>query len=349
MSRCGAQRAGEVAARPLHSRPELLHTNRTRAGARMTSISEQAKAELARLRKQRGGVRPLAQRRRDAEAEARLAILPRDARFSAVPVGQMSVEWMEMPRVWRDRVLLYVHGGNFVFGSPRTHRRLVAHLSRALHMRVLQPDYRLAPEYPFPAAAQDVLATYKWLLGQGFSADNIVFGGDGAGAGLVLTALVALRDAGAALPRAAMLLSPWVDLACAGPHASTLERLDPVHSRASLLADAALVAAQRDLTLPLLSPLYAALEGLPPLLMQVGSEEVLRDDATRLKERAEAAGVTVSLSICDGLWHLFQMAGIDVPEARQAIDDIGKQVRDLFRPNPAARAEAREPEAITFL
>jgi len=176
-----------------------------------------------------------------------------------------------------------------------------------------------------------VLIFYGWLVRQGIPEDRIVLGGDGAGGGMVLSMLLALRNGGAKLPRAAVLMSPWTDLTCSSPSYLRQRRLDPVMQRDELLEAAGWYAGKRDPEEGLLSPLFADLGGLPPLAVHVGSEEVLVDDSRLLAERARDAGVTVDFKIHDGLWHGFHHAAPAVPEARQAIDDLGVFVRSLFR------------------
>ncbi len=294
-------------------------------------ISPEARAELDRLfATSSAAAVPLAQRRRTWEAEARMQVLPRDARFSSTNVEGVPAEWMEMPHVWRDRVFLFLHGGAYSSGSPRTHRRLAADLSRATHMRLLVPDYRLAPEAPFPAGVKDALLAYGWLLKKGISEQNIVVGGDCAGGGLALSMLLALRDAGANMPCAAVLLSPWTDLSCSSPSYGRLRKFDPLVSREQLREAAQVYAGRRDCADPILSPLFADLSGLPPMLIHAGADEVMVDDSRLFAERAAAAGVPVTLKVFDGMWHVFHASGRGLPEARQAIDEIGIYVKGLF-------------------
>lgn len=303
-------------------------------------LSAEARTERDRLKAAQRAGAPLAQRRREWEAAARLEVLPRDARFALERLGDHTAEWMEMPRVWRDRVLLFAHGGNYAMGSPRTHRKLTAELSRSLHMRVLTPDYRLAPEHPFPAGIKDLLIYYGWLLKQGVPEERIVLGGDGAGGGMMLSMLLALRNAGAKLPRAAVLMSPWTDLTCSSPSYLRQRRLDPIMDRDLLLEAAGWYAGQRDPAETLLSPLFADLGGLPPMVIHVGSEEVLLDDSRLFAERAAAAGITVDFKVHEGLWHGFHHASPGVPEARQAVDELGVFVRGLFRASTLSGAAA---------
>jgi epsilon-lactone hydrolase len=291
--------------------------------------SAEAKAELQRLFAVKSPDPPLPILRREWEAAARLEVLPTGSRFSRVEVGALSCEWMEMPRVARDRVFLLLHGGGYNAGSPRTHRKLAAHLSRAAHMRVLTPDYRLAPEHPFPAAVKDALTAYGWLLKQGISAKNIVVGGDSAGGGLAMSMLLALREAGAEMPLAAVLMSPWADLTTSMPSYRSNRKYDACVTLEDLRQAALWYAGERDPADPMLSPVFADLSGLPPMLIHAAADEVMVDDARALAERAGRAGVEATLKVYDGVWHAFHGAGMEIPESRQAIDEIGTYLRVL--------------------
>ncbi|HEX2844596.1 MAG TPA: alpha/beta hydrolase, partial [Candidatus Limnocylindria bacterium] len=201
---------------------------------------------------------------------------------------------------------------------------------RAAHARVLTPDFRLAPEHPFPAAVKDVLTVYGWLLDQGVGEPNIIVGGDSSGGGLALSMLLALREAGAAMPRAAVLLSPWTDLTTSGASHERHRKLDPTVTRAALKVAAAWYAGGRDLAEPMLSPLFADLTGLPPLLVHVGGDEILLDDGRLLAERARAAGVGAQYRVFDGMWHVHHFAAPEVPEALAAMNDIAAFIRSQF-------------------
>jgi monoterpene epsilon-lactone hydrolase len=292
-------------------------------------VSSEAKAELERLFAAKSPDPPLPILRREWEASARQQVLPKESRFSRVTAGEISCEWMDMPRVPRDRVFLLLHGGGYNAGSPRTHRKLAAHLSRATHMRVLTPEYRLAPEYPFPAAVKDVLAVYGWLLGQGIKAQHIVVGGDSAGGGLALSMLLALREAGATMPLAVILMSPWVDLTTSMPSHRTNRKYDPCVMPEDLRQAALWYAGERDPGEPMLSPVFADLSGLPPMLIHAAADELLVDEARLLADRAVEAGVAATLKIFDGVWHAFHGWGMEIPESRQAIDEIGTYLRAL--------------------
>jgi acetyl esterase/lipase len=300
-------------------------------------VSAEARAEIDRMiaaRRQAAAQPPQApsieQDRREWEASARLTVLAKGARFQGVDAGGVKAEWMEMPLVARDRVFFLLHGGGYTSGSPRTHRKLAASLSRAAHMRVLTPDYRLAPEHPFPAGVKDALKAYGWLLDQGIPAANIVVGGDSAGAGLALSMLIALRDGGAKLPRAAVLMSAWTDLTTSSASHGTHKKLDVQVTRQGLRSAGELYMGGRDPSDPMASTLFADPSGLPPILLQVGGDEILLDDSRIFAERARAAGVDATLQVFDGMWHVFQFNAPDVPEAQAAMNDIAAFIRAQF-------------------
>jgi acetyl esterase/lipase len=200
-------------------------------------------------------------------------------------------------------------------------------VSRAAAARVLLVDYRLAPEYPHPAAVQDATAAYRWLLAQGCKPGRLAIAGDSAGGGLTVATLVALRDAGTPLPAAGVCLSPWVDLEGVGESMRAKADLDPMVYHDGLLQMAALYLNGLDPRTPLAAPLYADLRGLPPLLIQVGTAETLLDDSVRLAARAREADVDVTLEPWDDMIHVFQAFAGVLPEGQQAVDRIGEFVR----------------------
>jgi acetyl esterase/lipase len=274
--------------------------------------------------------KPVEKRRRDWEAEARLHVLPKGAHFQSADMGGIKAEWMEMPRVGQDRVLLLLHGGGYNSGSPRTHRKLAALLSRAAHMRVITPDYRLAPEHVFPAAVKDALKAYGWLLEQGFSADKIIVAGDSAGGGLALSMMLALREAQAALPRMAIVLSPWTDLGVSSPSYERKRKFDPVITKEGLGEAGRWYAGERSLSDPMASPLFADPAGLPPLLIHVGGDETMLDDSRIFAERAKAAGVEVTYREFPEMWHVHHHGAPEVPESVQAFNEISAFIRSQF-------------------
>ncbi len=264
---------------------------------------------------------------RAAMDEMALAPQP-DVKCQPVSAGGVPAEWIEAPGADASRAVLYLHGGGYVMGSLKSHRDLMGRISRAARARVLGLDYRLAPEHPFPAAVDDGLAGYRFLLNQGFQPSRLAIAGDSAGGGLTVATLLAARDAGVALPAAAVCLSPWVDLEGTGESMKTRLQVDPIASPQGthLLAQAYL--GNRSLRTPLASPLYADLKGLPPLLIQVGDHEVLLDDSTRLAERARTAGVKVKLEIWPEMVHVWQLFASILPEGQQAVDGLGSFLRE---------------------
>lgn len=260
---------------------------------------------------------PVTAKRGKIERLNRLAPLPAGVRCTPAAADGVPVEWI-IPAGAGRGVLLYLHGGAYAMGSLTSHRELVARLAQAGGMRALAVAYRLAPEDPYPAALHDALAAYRWLRGQGTAAAQIVVAGDSAGGGLALAALLALRAEGEQLPGTAVLLSPWTDLALTGESVQSKAAVDPILTPAGLARFAALYAGAHPLDEPLISPHYAELHGLPPLLIQAGTHEILLDDARRLAASARAAGVPATLQTWEGLFHVFQMVSF-LPETREAL------------------------------
>jgi len=249
-----------------------------------------------------------------------------NVRYEAVDAEGVSAEWLT-PTIRDDRVLLYLHGGCYATGSVETHRDLMSRLSIEARMRLLGLNYRLAPMHPFPAAIEDAVAAYRWLLKTGTEPAHIAIAGDSAGAGLALAATLTIRDEGSPLPGAVVCLSPWVDLAATGASMESKANHDPIVSREMLLGWGRLYLGDRDPRTPLASPLYADMRGLPPLLIQVGSSEVLLEDSLRLAERATIAGVSTTLEVWPEMIHVFQIFAAILPEAREAIKRVGEFVR----------------------
>jgi acetyl esterase/lipase len=246
----------------------------------------------------------------------------------AVRARGVAAEWLEGPGARADRAILYLHGGGYVLGGVNSHRDLIARLSAAAGARALGIDYRLAPEHPFPAAVEDAVGAYRFLLDEGVTPQHIAIAGDSAGGGLTAATLLAIRDRGLPLPAAAALLSPWVDLEGTGESMNGGISDDPMVSKAlvALMAPAYLNGASaRD---PLASPLHANLRGLPPLLIQVGRRELLLDDSTRLALAAQRAGVRVTLQVWPGMIHVWQIFASELEEGREAIARIGEFLRE---------------------
>jgi acetyl esterase/lipase len=264
-----------------------------------------------------------AQRARQARA-ARFTRIPADVVCRPVDADGVPCEWIVSSEAASDPVsgMIYLHGGAYALGSIDVFRPFLARLARATGTRVLAVDYRLAPEHPYPAALEDAVTAYRWALdAAGAAPSQVLVAGDSAGGGLALAALLALRDTGAPLPAGAVCLSPWLDLALTGASVRGNARVDPILSYEALDGYACLYAGAHDRTSPLISPLYADLRDLPPLLIQVGTEEILLDDAVRCADRARAAGVAVTLDVVDGMFHVFQMVGA-LPETQAALREI---------------------------
>lgn len=237
-------------------------------------------------------------------------------------------EWVIPAGAGNKRIILYLHGGAYNAGSIHSHRALAANIAYAAHARALTIDYRLAPEHPYPAALVDAFSAYKWLLELGIRSEQIVVAGDSAGGGLTIALLVALRDRKQPMPAAAVILSPWTDLSASGESWQENARVDYLIHGTKLKEAARLYLRNTPPQTPLASPVYANLDGLPPLLVQVGSEEVLLSDSLRLAENARLSGVDVTLEVWEGMQHVWQFAASFIPEARQAIEKIGKFIRD---------------------
>jgi len=257
---------------------------------------------------------------------AKLPVAP-DITCEKVDAASVPAEWVVAPGAERGRVLLYLHGGGYVVGSINTHRDLAGRLSRAAVARVLLIDYRLAPEYPHPAAVEDATTAYRWLLHRGAIPTHTVIAGDSAGGGLTVATLVALRDAGEALPAAGVCISPWIDLEGIGESMTTKTSVDPIVQHQGLVWFANLYLGGADPRTPLAAPLYADLHGLPPLLVHVGTAETLLDDATCLAERAKTAGVDVTLDVWEEMIHVWHLFAALLPEGQQAIESVGAYIR----------------------
>lgn len=258
---------------------------------------------------------PLAQRlNRMGTAHPRLG---EGVRRDAVLADGVPCEWITPANSREDAVLLYLHGGGFVFGLTPLHQQMVARLAEKMGVRALLVDYRLAPAHPFPAALDDCLAVYRWLLQQGISAQHIVVAGDSAGGNLTLSLLMSLRDNGEPLPAAAACLSPVADLA------SEKDYPDPLLPPRAMRLYTKSYSAGQDLRNPLISPVFGRWHNLPALLVHVGEDEILRADAMRVAELAKAAGNDVRLEIFSRMWHVWQLF-LALPQAQQSLDDIGR-------------------------
>jgi len=257
-------------------------------------------------------------RKRIALIDHNLGQLAGDVRITRQNCDEVRAEWLEVQQSRLDRVLLYIHGGAFCFRIPRTQSAMIARWCRRSGARALMPVYRLAPEHPYPAASDDCLAAYRWLLNNGVPAHNIVICGDSAGGNLSLVTLMRAREEGLPLPAAAIVLSPATDFSLSGRSSTVNEESDPMFSLAMLRWFGEMYLSEPELFLtPFVSPLTGDFSGLPPMLFQVGSNEMLLDDSTRAAAKAFGAGVDVQLDVFDGMPHVFQ--GIaQLPESKVA-------------------------------
>ncbi len=254
-----------------------------------------------------------------------------DTKTQTIDAGSVPTTHMIVPGTSGDKVLLFLHGGAYNTGSVVTHCGLAVYLSRACGANVFLPDYRLAPEHPFPAALDDIVLVYTWLLEQGYDPRKIAMAGDSSGGGLAIASLVRLRDEGKPIPAAAVCMSPWVDLEGKGETIRTNADSDFCLNIQWISNMAVNYAGENNLGNPLISPLHADLKGLPPLFIQVGTDEILLSDSQRLAERATSAGVDVTLDVWDKMWHVWQtFAPANMPESRNAIKRAGEFICEHF-------------------
>jgi acetyl esterase/lipase len=263
----------------------------------------------------------------------RLASPPRGATITRFQIDDVAGEWITAAGVKSDAVMLYLHGGGFILGWTNRYRVMLANLSRACDQRMLGLDYALAPEHPFPEALEQSLAAYRWLLRE-TPPERIVIGGDSAGANLTLTMLLTLRDAGDPLPAAAVCISPPTDMTMSGASYHSNARIDPVLSLSFVTAARRYYTDGQDLRNPLISPLFGDLHGLPPILIHAASDEVLLSDAEAFTARAREAGVAVQLKVWPGMWHDFHTFVPALPEAKEAVNEIGQFVRGHVTSTP---------------
>lgn len=260
--------------------------------------------------------------RREAEKAVKFfGKLPDGIEVSPISIDYLHAEWISHPSIKKDKVMLYFHGGGYVLGSSKAHIPIVAKFVKGSGISALLFDYRLAPEHPFPDALNDSIKVYDWLLSQKISPANIVFVGDSAGGGLCLATLLSLRDQRIPLPAAAVTLSPWTDVKCTGESHKTKAKVC-LSPEGAATVFSKYYAGDNDPCLPLISPLYGDLHGLPPILIYTGEDETLLDDSTRFAEKARSAGVDITLNIAEGMFHCYPVCAPIFPEATQAMNKI---------------------------
>lgn len=262
------------------------------------------------------------------EAQAAQLALPQGASWHSELIAHVPCVWVSWGAPAGDRVILYMHGGGLIAGSPLTHRELAVRLARRTQSLVLLVDFRLAPEHPFPEGLEDVTAVYLTLLRRGITPARVILGGDSSGAGLALSLLERLRMEHRPLPSRAFFISGHFDLTLSGESMTTLDAIDPCTSRDALARAGQWYAGGSDLEAPLLSPLFADLGGLPPLLVQVGSHEILLSDSTRLAEKVAFRGGQAKLRVYDEMWHAWPMFS-GLPEGDEALAEIGAFLSDV--------------------
>ena len=259
---------------------------------------------------------------------------PADIEWEPVDAAGVPAEWVVPDDCVPGRAVVYFHGGGYATGTLESVRGLSSHLARATRARLLAVDYRLAPENPFPAAVDDAVSAYRFAISAGHAPEAIALCGDSSGGGLALATLIALRDLGDPLPRTAICVSPWTDLTLSGASVGANHDSDPMVSATTLALMADAYLGEVDRRSPTASPLFADLAGLPPLLVQVGSGELLVDDSTRFADRARAAGVDATLELWDDVFHVWHAFADLLPEARVAIARIGTYVDEQLSVAP---------------
>ena len=255
---------------------------------------------------------------------------PRGTKTRQFNIGDLPAVSIMVREARPDADVLFLHGGAYVVGSFRNYGHFTWRLGKAARARVLAIDYRLAPEHPYPAALQDALTAYRWLLGQGADPKRMLFAGDSAGGGLTLALLLKLRDEGQPLPAGTVTMSPWTDLAMTGASLHTNADRDPMLVASEVPRLAAIYLDGADPRDPYASPLYGDPRGLPPTLIQAGGDEILRDDAVRMAEKMKAAGCDVELQISPCMPHVFQLLVTVMPEAQAAVAEVARFARRVL-------------------
>ncbi|NHI94901.1 MAG: alpha/beta hydrolase [Candidatus Lokiarchaeota archaeon] len=267
------------------------------------------------------------------EKEMKKAPIPEDVKIETIDINGVPAEWQIVPGAKEDQVLIYLHGGGYIMGSPLTHKLLTVALGQTTNMRVLSVNYRLGPEYSLFASLDDSVTVYKELLSTNISPQKIIIAGDSAGAHLTITTLLKLRDEGIPLPAGAILMAPLTDMTLSDATFFINSETDPILADVGFFwwGEAAIGGKETELTNPIVSPLLADLSGLPPLLFQASPCEILYSDSVRFVQKAKAAGVDVTLQTWDEMPHNFQLFVYrGLPEAKEAIAKIGEFVQKII-------------------
>jgi len=280
-------------------------------------------------------------RRQYTYLSERFGAVPGDAVFEPASLGPIKGEWVKTDTSSASRLILYFHGGGYISGSPETHRALIARLAAASEASAFSLAYRLAPECAFPAAVRDGIDAYRQLTARGISPQSIVLAGSGSGGGLAFSVLLAIRNAGLAMPAACAAMSPWADLSLSGWSVLQNAKNDTALSWELLFVSARHYLKRTNPSDPYASPVFASFKDFPPIMVHAGSLEMLRDDASRLGDRAADAGVPVSVEIYDGMQHVFP-ANPYVPEARVSLQRLGHFIRSRTPARPAEAPTAKQ-------
>lgn len=252
--------------------------------------------------------------------------IPKDVGIERFKIGNIPAEWISVPEANEEIVFYNLFGGGYIMGTLESRRWIPYHVSRVTNLRCLNIEYRLAPEYPFPAALDDSINSYKWLISKGFDPKKIIIGGESAGGGLAIATLLKLKEEKISLPAAGVLMSPWVDLTASGESIIRNQKFEPLILE-GIKNMAKSYAQKESLSNPLISPVFADLKGLPPLLIQAGGIEALVDDSISLAERAKTAGVEVKLEIYENMTHVFQNFGEELSESRKAFVSVNEFIQ----------------------
>jgi len=265
-------------------------------------------------------------RRQHDFVSAQFGTVPDDTVIEPAKLGPIKGEWLRVAETQPQRLLFYLHGGGYISASPETHRPLVASLCKASGAGALVVKYRLGPEFPFPAALRDAVDAYRFLIGKGFSADSIIFAGDGSGGGLAFACLIAVRNAGLPMPAGCVAMSPWADLTLSGWSVLNNAQTDKFMNWELLFASARHYLNKANPADVYASPVFGSFHDLPPIMVHAGSQEILRDDASKIGELAAEANVPISVEIYDGMHHLFQV-NPNAPDAKVSLGRMGQFIR----------------------
>lgn len=273
---------------------------------------------------------PVPKMRKRLDFIGRLGRRAKDVVVEKTEIAGLHAEWYRPRNATAGKVFVFLHGGAYALGSCDSHRALATSIAAAANVHTLLPEYRLAPEHPFPAGLQDCGAVYRALLEAGYAADDIVMGGDSAGGGLTVSTMLQLRHDGVPLPRAAVLISPFLDMTTSGDSMETRKGQDPWFDPENISTVIEHYCPDEDPRNPLLSPVFANVAGLPPTLIHVGDDEILLSDSTRFADKLRSAGIDVELEVFPEMWHVFHLFIGAMPESRAAVRKIGAYVKASF-------------------